>query len=105
MFANALRHLRRRCYDAINVDDIVRETGVSRRSLDRHAKRLFGHSTLDEIQRLRLERATRLLSQLDLTIAEVAKGSGFEDVKYFHRIFKKQFGTSPALWRKSEGLF
>jgi LacI family transcriptional regulator len=92
---DALRHLRRRACDTINVEDVVRETGVSRRSLDRHAKRLFGHSTLEEILRLRIVQAKRLLADEGLTVAQVAARCGFEDTRYFHRVFRKHTGMSP----------
>ena len=99
--ANALRYLRKHACDAINIDDIVRITGVSRRSLDRHAKRLFGHSPLAEIHRLRLETAQRPLADINLTIGDVAKSCGFEDPKHFHRVFRQSTGTSPGAWRES----
>jgi AraC family L-rhamnose operon transcriptional activator RhaR len=37
-----------------------------------------------------------LLTQNDLTIAEIAAACGFDDTKYFSRIFKQSYDISPS---------
>jgi AraC-like DNA-binding protein len=49
---------------------------------------------------LRLNHAARLCwSRLDLSVAEIARESGFENRAYFHRAFLKSFGVTPAAVR------
>ena len=49
---------------------------------------------------LKLEDAKKLLSETDLSITEIALDTGFNDVSYFIKLFKKQFGISPLKYRK-----
>lgn len=45
---------------------------------------------------IRIDVAKRLLQEGKLKIYEVAEASGFPDVKYFTKVFKKYTGTSPG---------
>lgn len=48
---------------------------------------------------LRLEMAFRLLSRTVYTIETIANETGFQDVRYFYRVFQKATGHSPGEWR------
>jgi transcriptional regulator GlxA family with amidase domain len=49
---------------------------------------------------MRLKRSAYLLEKSDLTIAEVAYQTGFNNAKYFSVCFKKQFELSPSEFKK-----
>jgi AraC family transcriptional regulator len=53
------------------------------------------------VKRLRLHRAAGYLVQTNLSIAEIAKCTGYPNVQSFTRIFKSEFGSPPALYRKT----
>lgn len=55
----------------------------------------YGVSPLQYRNSLRIERAKQLLKEGDCTVAEAAYASGFENVGYFCRYFKKLTGTTP----------
>ena len=48
-----------------------------------------------------MQLAEKLLISTDEPLREVAQASGFADVEYFSRTFKKHHGVSPAAWRKA----
>lgn len=52
------------------------------------------------IQQRVMQEAQRLLAHFDLTVNEVAYALGFDDAKYFIRLFRKVVGTSPGTFRK-----
>jgi AraC-like DNA-binding protein len=52
------------------------------------------------IQQEIMREAQRLLYYSDLTINEIAINLGFEDPKYFNRLFSKVTGVSPGAFRK-----
>jgi AraC-like DNA-binding protein len=40
-----------------------------------------------------------LLKQTSLTVSEIATRLGFEDISYFTRVFRKNSGMTPKLYR------
>ena len=61
------------------------------------------HITLSKyVTYLRLEHAKQLLQNLDIPVTEVAMLSGYQNVSYFIRSFKKTYGVSPLKYRKNE---
>jgi AraC-like DNA-binding protein len=54
----------------------------------------------DYIRKLRIEKATTLLTGSQYSLAEIAYLTGFSDQSHFNRIFKKNIGTTPAQYRR-----
>lgn len=52
------------------------------------------------IQQELMREAQRLLYYSDLSVKEIAGTLGFEDAKYFNRLFSKVIGVSPGAFRK-----
>ena len=50
---------------------------------------------------LRMNKAQKLLLETELEIKEIAFICGFEDAKYFSRVFRDKEGTSPIQFRNS----
>ena len=75
--------------------------GVSPRQLQRSFLR-FGESARDQLLSFRLERARRRI-QIDpaRTVTEIAYASGFNDLSFFYRAYRKQFGVAPGERRLS----
>jgi len=48
----------------------------------------------------KLNAARRLIEDTDLSLADIAELTGFEDSNYFSRIFKKVMGHSPSYYRQ-----
>ncbi len=63
-------------------------------------KREVGTNFLDYLTQYRLEVSKNLLKQVKYNINEVASLSGFQDSKYFSKLFKKTFGITPTEYRK-----
>jgi AraC-like DNA-binding protein len=82
-----------------NVDDFVREIGMSRSSLHIKLKALTNKSTTEFIRSIRLKTAAALLKQSDQSISEIAYRTGFATPPYFSKCFKKSFGMLPTEYR------
>jgi len=97
--ANALRFIRERAADGIEVEDVLDELTISRRTLERRFRDCLCRSPHDEIMRVKLEQAKRLLAETRATVAEVTERSGFGSLKHFHKVFKQRTGVTPAKFR------
>ncbi|MBE7170826.1 MAG: helix-turn-helix domain-containing protein [Williamsia sp.] len=62
---------------------------------------LLGKTAGDLIRDRVLLEAKRMLTNLDMSIAEIAYDLNFQDNSYFNRFFKKEVGTTPDEFRKS----
>jgi LacI family transcriptional regulator len=98
--AQAARFIREHAAEAINVGDVVRHVGISRRWLERGFHRALGRSPLDEIRRVRVERAKDLLARTDLPMPDVAARSGFSSAPRLSIVMHAQTGMSPTAYRR-----
>ncbi|MEM6507518.1 MAG: AraC family transcriptional regulator [Planctomycetota bacterium] len=60
----------------------------------------LGVGVSQEVRRLRLGKAKRLLTDPSYSIAEVAKESGFARPQLFCAVFRREAGTTPTAFRK-----
>lgn len=66
----------------------------------RFFKKNFGKAPLSYINEYRIEKACDLLLSTTKSITEIALSTGFEDINYFSRTFKKVKGISPTQFRR-----
>jgi LacI family transcriptional regulator len=99
--ASALRYIRERACEGIDVHDVLNVVAMSRRVLERRFQASLGRTPKDEIRRVRMNRARELLSQTDLPIARIARQTGFSSPAYLANVFTRQFDISPSAYRQS----
>ena len=51
------------------------------------------------VRKLKLSKGIQMLLSTNLTISEIAYQTGFNDPKYFTRVFSAEFGVSPKEMR------
>jgi LacI family transcriptional regulator len=97
--AAALRHIRAHAVEGLSVKQLLEEVPVNRRTLERRFVSVLGHTPLEEIRQVRLERA-KVLLQTDLPIYEVAKRCGFATPEYMATSFLQATGKTPTSYRR-----
>ena len=55
----------------------------------------------DYMRKMRIEKAVQLMETTNYSLTEVAYLTGFSDQSHFNRIFKKQTGQTPSLYKKN----
>lgn len=78
---------------------IADRIGIPLAQLNQIAQRELGRSMLDEIIRLRVEEAKRLMKETDDKLSTIAHLAGFCNASYFIKVFSKHEGISPRTWR------
>jgi len=88
----------------LNQDDIARRVGMSRSYFSQCFKKFAGGELFgDVLRKMRIERASELLGRTGLSVREVANRVGFDDEKYFSRVFREKMSVLPTEYRKSLG--
>ncbi|RXZ84151.1 response regulator [Paenibacillaceae bacterium] len=86
----------------LKMEKLAKSFFVSKEYLSKVFKQQFGLNLTDYITKLRMEKARHLLLHDSLSIKSVAELCGYEELGYFYRVFKKQFGLAPGEMRKGE---
>lgn len=84
------------------LSDLAGEMGSDISSLSRRIRKLTGHTYTDLVQLKRLSQARFLLETTNLPVASVGMTVGYDNLSYFHRIFRENTGMSPKQWRKAQ---
>ena len=88
----------------INVLALSKEIGMSTSNLYRKITSLTGMSPVEFIRYIRLQSAEIMMVKEGANVSEAAYASGFNDLSYFCKSFKKQFGMSPKKYRTKARL-
>lgn len=95
-----ITYIRQNYTREISLQEFGMQFHLSEKYISRYFKEHF-HITLSQyINHLRLEHARQLLQESTAPVTEVALQSGYQNVSYFIRCFKKMYGVSPLKYRK-----
>ena len=85
---------------SITLQDISDSVYMTPKYFCRFFHEMTHHSPIDYLNYYRIERACYLLLTTNQTITEVAYNTGFNDLSYFIKIFKKYKGITPKQYLK-----
>ena len=95
-----LKYVEEHYADHITIDDMAAITFYSKSHFMKFFKAHMGTGFIEYLNDYRLTIAERLLRTSDATVLEIAKKSGFDNLSYFNRMFKRKYGQSPGKQRK-----
>ena len=96
----AVEIIRREACDGLTPAKLAARLPGSRSLLDLRFREAMGHSVMDEILHVRLERVLDLLRRPDMPISAIADFSGFGSLRALDKLFRSRFGGSLREWRK-----
>jgi LacI family transcriptional regulator len=73
---------------------------IGRHALQRAFRKHVGRTILDELRRVRVERAKSLLVTTDLSMPQVAARSGFSSAPKLSEMFHREAGITPTSYRR-----
>ena len=97
---NAIAYIREHYMEAIGLQDVAQCCNVSPEYLSRIFKEETGVKFVDFLANFRFSVGKRMLATGNYKVSEVAEAVGFNDQKYFQKVFKKICGISPAEYKK-----
>lgn len=86
--------------EQITLKQLAAVSGMNEKYLCHIFKEFTDRTPIDYINSLRIEHACREIQEEHLCVTEAAYESGFNDLSYFSRAFKKYKGCSPSAYRK-----
>ena len=67
--------------------------------MSREIKKRTGKTYTELVQSKKLSQAAYLLTNTAMSVMDIGLAVGYENMSYFHRIFQKQYGTTPRKYR------
>jgi LacI family transcriptional regulator len=98
--AAGTRFMREHAFQTININEVAKAAGMSRRVFERRFVAQVGRAPKAEVLRLRLERVKDLLADTDWTLAQIAERTGFKYSEYLHTVFTQKVGMPPGRFRE-----
>ena len=100
---HAVRHMEEHMAEPITVREVADELGLSVSYLHKLFARC-GTSFSAYLTDCRLRRAGQLLRESDEKIYEVAAACGYQDTRYFSKVFQKHMGVKPTEYRHGKNI-
>ena len=101
----ALDYIHAHYAESMTLQQVADYAHVSKNYFSILFKKIVGQNFIDYVITLRVQKAKEMLSCTELRVYEVADQSGFNDVKYFGKLFKKISGFSPIEYREQYGSY
>lgn len=97
----AIRHyIERHLHEEISLSALSDMFYFSPQYISKKFKENYNTTIMNYLSQLRMEKASTLLAQTELTIQEIAGAVGYEDDNYFGKVFRKYYNISPSQYRK-----
>lgn len=87
----------------LSVSDLSEKFGYTPSYINRMFKKEFGCPPLQYLTGLRMDRAKELLEK-GIDIKLIASATGYDDARYFSRVFKNETGMTPSQWTSKKSL-
>ena len=100
-----LKYVEEHYPEPITIEDMAALTYYSKSHFMKFFKMHMGSSFIEYLNDYRLTMAEQMLRSSDAPILEIAGQSGFDNLSYFNRIFKRKYGVSPGKWRGKQSSF
>nr|WP_238192038.1 AraC family transcriptional regulator [Paenibacillus sp. L3-i20] len=101
LVAQVIRYMEEHYSEQLTLESLVEMLDCSASQLLRSFKNREKTSPIDYLIQVRINKAKALLLSTDYTLKDIAEHVGYSDSYYFSRLFKKQVGVSPTLFKEN----
>ena len=96
----ARKYIQEHYLEPLKLEDVSKHIGFNATYFSSVFKKETGKNFLDYVTELRMNKAKQLLCSGEMSVNDVAEAVGYQDLKYFSRLFKKNAGISPSDYKK-----
>ncbi len=102
LIINIKNYIEESLFGEISVSEIARLFNYNEKYIGKLFKEEEGVGMIEYVNARRLDKSCELLRLSSKTVIEVAQQTGFNNVTYFNRLFKKRFGKTPTEYRRKQ---
>ncbi|WJH33844.1 AraC family transcriptional regulator [Paenibacillus sp. CC-CFT747] len=93
---DAVQYIHSQYAKSITVQHVAEYSYMSPSHFQRLFKKTTGVTFMQYLQNVRIQRCCELLKSTSIPIQEVANQVGYQDMKFFHALFRKKTGVTPV---------
>lgn len=97
----AISYIDSHFHQHITLEEISEFVSLSPNYFSNMFKKATGLSFIEYVSKLRIEKSKELLMDLNWTVYQIALEIGYNDSRYFSRVFKSVVGKTPTQYRNS----
>ena len=98
---NVYHFVRTRYAEKITLTDIANAVHMGRESFSRFFSKVMNKPFFSFLNEYRINAASKMLIESDLSVVEICYACGFESLPFFHRQFKRYKGKPPHKYRQA----
>ena len=99
LYQEVEQYLQKHYHDA-NIDNLVQEFHYNEDYYNRLIREYSGQTYSERLKTIRLQKAEELLQDSERSIEEIIARVGYQSRSYFYEMFRKEYGITPAQYRK-----
>ena len=97
----AVQYIKEHYSENLTVNDLAEVFNMSPNYFSSIFKKEIHQSPVNFITGIRIKEAQEMLVSSNLSVADIAQKTGYEDGQYFFRVFKKYTGMTPLQYREN----
>lgn len=86
-------------YKSGQLSELAKDLHYDVHALSRMIKKMTNYTYTELVQKKRLDQAAYLLQHTKLAVSDIGLAVGYDNLSYFHRIFKERYEMSPKKYR------
>lgn len=96
----ALKYIEDNCSEKLTLNDVAKEVFLNKNYISNYFKNKLEINFSDYLTRVRMVKASQMLTNPDCKIIEIAHECGYASIANFNAVFKKTFFCTPSEYRK-----
>ncbi|GAB3024612.1 XylR family transcriptional regulator [Bowmanella dokdonensis] len=98
----AMHYIRQNATRGVKVEQVTDFVGISRSNLEQRFRCERGHSIHTELHNQKLARACKMLTETQISPADIAGICGYPSLQYMYAVFKRHFAQTPKEYRQAK---
>lgn len=96
-----IEYIDRHYTEELTVENMTRISCLSRSHFSYLFKSITGRTLVEYVTDIRMAKVVEMLETTEMSVTEICYQTGFHNINYFNKVFKKIYGISPSQYRKN----